>query len=72
MSTFSFVGYILNDYDRRNLLAIISSDSLARLLKSNNCNYSRGKPQLEGMTSTLMLIPRKDNFFIMNSRRRRK
>jgi len=64
---------VLNDiYDRRNLPGIISFDSLARLLKFNNCNSSHGKPQLEEMISTSMPILRKVNFFTTNSRRRRK
>jgi pre-mRNA-processing factor SLU7 len=70
-SRFTRIDLILNDYDRRNLLATTSFASPAKLLKFKNCSYSRGKPQLEAMMSISMLIPPKDNFFILNSRRRR-
>jgi hypothetical protein len=69
----SFLDSVLNDiYDRRNLPEIISFGSLARLLKSKNYSFSRGKRQLEEMMFISTPIPRKVNFFTMNLRRRRK
>lgn len=63
---------LIDHYDRRNLLGIISFGSLARLLKFKNCSFSRGKRQLEGMMFISTPIPLKVNFFITNSRRRKR